>query len=105
MPKGNNAKELYNLLNSWDVAQQFLADIYSTWHIVAIICGISLCKYLSKFEYMEYGMELFNVFVCSNLNCIGYTNALDVAHYFMAYLCAGYCGQFGFDGCALVCIL
>ncbi|XP_036220296.2 choline transporter-like 1 [Bactrocera oleae] len=64
MPKGNNAKELYNLLNSWDVAQQFLADIYSTWHIVAIICGISLLISIALVTLMHWMSRIISWLIC-----------------------------------------
>uniref|UniRef100_A0A034VZ78 Choline transporter-like protein n=1 Tax=Bactrocera dorsalis TaxID=27457 RepID=A0A034VZ78_BACDO len=64
MPKGNNAKELYNLLNSWDIAQQFLADIYSTWHIVAIICGISLLISIALVTLMHWMSRIISWLIC-----------------------------------------
>lgn len=52
VPKSKEApiKNMYKMLNSWDAAQQFLGDVYASWHFIAIICGISFCKYL-KFKY------------------------------------------------------
>lgn len=64
LPKGKNAKELYNMLNSWDVAQQFLADIYSTWHIVAIICGISLLISIALVTLMHWMSRIISWLIC-----------------------------------------
>jgi len=50
VPKGTgqNVKKYienyYEMLNNWDVAQQFVGDIYSTWHIIALVCGLALRK-------------------------------------------------------------
>lgn len=41
VPK-HSSEKIYEALNNWDVAQQFLGDIYSTWHIIAAVCGVSL---------------------------------------------------------------
>jgi len=38
------------MLNNWDVAQQFVGDIYSTWHIIAMVCGLALRKSLHIFH-------------------------------------------------------
>lgn len=48
VPKSKEApiENMYKMLNSWDAAQQFLGDIYASWHFIAIICGIAFCKYL-----------------------------------------------------------
>ncbi|CAD7003889.1 CTL-like protein 1 [Ceratitis capitata] len=64
MPKGRNATELYNLLNSWDVAQQFLGDIYSTWHIIAIICGISLLISIALVTLMHWMSRIISWLIC-----------------------------------------
>lgn len=47
VPKNKEAsvKDMYKMLNSWDATQQFLGDIYATWHYIAIICGISFCMF------------------------------------------------------------
>lgn len=65
MPKSKNApvKDMYNMLNSWDVAQQFLGDIYATWHFVAIICGLSFCKYMHTYSiiYISFTYSKSNI--------------------------------------------
>ncbi|XP_017469747.1 PREDICTED: CTL-like protein 1 [Rhagoletis zephyria] len=64
MPKGKNAVELYKLLNSWDVAQQFLGDIYSTWHIVAIICGFALLISIALVTLMHWMSRIISWLIC-----------------------------------------
>ncbi|XP_053955817.1 choline transporter-like 1 [Anastrepha ludens] len=64
MPKGKNASELYKLLNSWDVAQQFLGDIYSTWHIVAIICGFALLMSIVLVTLMHWMSRIISWLIC-----------------------------------------
>lgn len=41
---GAQVKDMYNILNSWGAAQQFLADIYKTWPLITLICLLSLGK-------------------------------------------------------------
>lgn len=44
MPTGKNApgetvREAYDFLNSWTATQQLLSDIYTTWPVIALMCG------------------------------------------------------------------
>lgn len=46
MPKDKKApiKELYKKLNSWDSAQQFVADVYTSRYFIIGVCALAFCK-------------------------------------------------------------
>lgn len=44
---------MYNILNSWGAAQQFLADIYKTWPLITLICLLSLGKDLKALNLIN----------------------------------------------------
>lgn len=92
------------MLNNWDVAQQFLGDIYSTWHIIAIVCAVSLRMlsiYISNYKLKARLM----LSLSSHIHCLGHHDALAIPHRLVAHLCAGYCGQCRPDSSSLVCLL
>lgn len=66
VPKGNveYTKELYGLLNSWDIAQQFLGDIYATWHFIAIICGFALILSIVLVILMHWLTRIVSWLIC-----------------------------------------
>lgn len=66
VPKGNveYTKELYGLLNSWDIAQQFLGDIYSTWHYIAILCGFALLLSIVLVIMMHWLTRIVSWLIC-----------------------------------------
>ncbi|XP_055843099.1 choline transporter-like 1 [Episyrphus balteatus] len=66
VPKGSveYTKELYSLLNSWDIAQQFLGDIYSTWHYIAILCGFALILSIVLVIMMHWLTRIVSWLIC-----------------------------------------
>lgn len=50
IPNGRNApkdqvRDMYDLVNSWSAAQQFLSDLYVTWPLILIMCFGALRKF------------------------------------------------------------
>ncbi|XP_068158543.1 choline transporter-like 1 [Drosophila tropicalis] len=66
VPKGTGSqvKDLYNMLNNWDVAQQFLGDIYSTWHIIAMVCGLALLISIALVTMMHWLSRIVSWLIC-----------------------------------------
>ncbi|XP_073836524.1 choline transporter-like protein 1 isoform X1 [Musca autumnalis] len=85
MPKSKNApvKDMYNMLNSWDTAQQFLGDIYSTWHFIAIICGLSFLISIALVILMHWLSRIVSWLICVLVivASIGLTGALWYTYY------------------------
>ncbi|XP_030375128.1 CTL-like protein 1 isoform X2 [Scaptodrosophila lebanonensis] len=85
VPKGKSAqvKDMYDMLNSWDVAQQFLGDIYTTWHIIAAICGISLLISIALVTLMHWLSRIVSWLICVLVivASIGLTGTLWYAYY------------------------
>ncbi|XP_017840759.2 CTL-like protein 1 [Drosophila busckii] len=78
-----DAKELYTMLNNWDVAQQFLGDIYATWHIIAMVCGLSLLISIALVTMMHWLSRIVSWLICVLVivASIGLTVALWYAYY------------------------
>lgn len=49
---GDQVREMYDLVNSWSAAQQFLSDLYVTWPLILLM---SFCA-LGKLEFIEVRM-------------------------------------------------
>ncbi|XP_055912747.1 choline transporter-like 1 [Eupeodes corollae] len=66
VPKGSidTTKEIYSLLNTWDVAQQFLGDIYSTWHYIAMLCGFALLLSIVLVIMMHWLTRIVSWLIC-----------------------------------------
>ncbi|XP_060655120.1 choline transporter-like 1 [Drosophila nasuta] len=77
------ADEVVNVLNSWDVAQQFLSDIYSTWHLIAAVCGISLLISIVLVITMHWLSRLVSWIICVLviIASVGLAGALWYAYY------------------------
>ncbi|XP_037933958.1 choline transporter-like 1 [Teleopsis dalmanni] len=85
VPKGKQeqAQQIYKVLNNWDVAQQFLGDIYSTWHIIAVICGISLLISIALVILMHWLTRIVSWLICILVivASVGLSAALWYAYY------------------------
>ncbi|KAL9903511.1 choline transporter-like 1 isoform X2 [Glossina fuscipes] len=85
MPKSNKApvKDMYKMLNSWDAAQQFLCDIHSTWHFIAIICGLSFLISIALVILMHWLSRIVSWLICIFVivASLGLTVALWYAYY------------------------
>ncbi|TDG45455.1 hypothetical protein AWZ03_008078 [Drosophila navojoa] len=76
-------KEMYKMLNNWDVAQQFLGDIYSTWHIIASVCAVSLLISIALVTMMHWLSRIVSWLICVLVivASVGLTAALWYAYY------------------------
>lgn len=85
VPKSKNApvEDMYKLLNSWDAAQQFLGDIYATWHYIAIICGIAFLISIALVTLMHWLSRIVSWLICVLviIASVGLTAALWYAYY------------------------
>uniref|UniRef100_A0A1I8Q928 Choline transporter-like protein n=1 Tax=Stomoxys calcitrans TaxID=35570 RepID=A0A1I8Q928_STOCA len=85
MPKGSNApvKDMYKMLNSWDAAQQFLGDIYATWHYIAIICGLAFLISIALVILMHWLSSIVSWLICTLVivSSVGLTGALWYVYY------------------------
>ncbi|XP_034481888.1 CTL-like protein 1 [Drosophila innubila] len=82
VPKQSSA-EMIDLLNNWDVAQQFLGDIYSTWHIIAMVCGVSLLISIVLVTMMHWLSRVVSWLICVLVivASVGLAGALWYAYY------------------------
>uniref|UniRef100_A0A6P4FXR8 Choline transporter-like protein n=1 Tax=Drosophila rhopaloa TaxID=1041015 RepID=A0A6P4FXR8_DRORH len=66
VPKGTGEKvqNYYDMLNNWDVAQQFVGDIYSTWHIIAMVCGLALLISIALVTMMHWLSRIVSWVIC-----------------------------------------
>ncbi|KAL7732019.1 hypothetical protein ACLKA6_015782 [Drosophila palustris] len=82
VPK-QSSTEMIDLLNNWDVAQQFLGDIYSTWHIIALVCGVSLLISIVLVTMMHWLSRVVSWLICVLVivASVGLAGALWYAYY------------------------
>ena len=69
VPSGKNApgkevKELYNLISSWDFVEQTSRDLYKSWHIILIVCGISLVLSVILIGLLHYLTQMISWLIC-----------------------------------------
>lgn len=82
MPTGENApgervREAYELLNSWNAAQQMLSDLYLTWPYMIAMCFGALSKLKNYFCYADANkcqaaimfLYVTNIDILSDKNC------------------------------------
>ena len=69
VPSGKNAlnkeiKELYSLVTSWDILEQAFTDLYKTWHVIVIVCGISLILSIILIGLLHYLTQFISWLIC-----------------------------------------
>lgn len=69
IPSGENAplkevRELYGLINKWDIVQQLLADLYKTWPTVLMLCGFSLVLSIILIGLLHYLTQIISWLIC-----------------------------------------
>lgn len=69
IPSGKNAPlkevtELYSLISSWDFVEHTARDLYKSWHIIAIICVISLVLSIILIGLLHYLTQLISWLIC-----------------------------------------
>ena len=69
VPTGKNgplkeAKELYNLISSWDFVEQTARDLYKSWHVIALVCGISLVLSIILIGLLHYLTQIISWLIC-----------------------------------------
>lgn len=69
IPTGKNAplkevKELYSIISSWDFVEQTARDLYKSWHIIALICFISLVLSVILIGLLHYLTQIISWLIC-----------------------------------------
>jgi solute carrier family 44 (choline transporter-like protein), member 1 len=69
IPAGKNAplkeiKELYNVVSHWDFVEQTGRDLYKSWHIILIVCVISLVFSLILIGLLHYLTHIISWLIC-----------------------------------------
>lgn len=69
IPTGKNAplkgvKDLYSLISSWDFVEQTARDLYKSWHIIALVCVISLVLSVILIGLLHYLTQIISWLIC-----------------------------------------
>lgn len=69
IPTGKNVptetvKELYGLLNSWDIAQQFVSDMYKAWPFIFLSTVLALVLSIIMIALMHYLTKIVSWLIC-----------------------------------------
>lgn len=69
IPTGKNApykevKELYSLISSWDFVEQTARDLYKSWHVILLICAISLVLSMILIGLLHYLTQIISWLIC-----------------------------------------
>lgn len=69
IPTGKNAplkeaQELYNLVSSWGFVEQTARDLYKSWHIIALICGLALIFSIILIGLLHYLTQIISWLIC-----------------------------------------
>jgi solute carrier family 44 (choline transporter-like protein), member 1 len=69
VPTGKNAplkeaQELFNVVSSWDFVEQTARDLYKSWHIIALICGLSLIFSIILIGLLHYLTQIISWLIC-----------------------------------------
>jgi solute carrier family 44 (choline transporter-like protein), member 1 len=69
VPSGKNgplkeAKELYNLISSWDFVEQTARDLYKSWHVIALICLVALVLSIILIGLLHYLTQIISWLIC-----------------------------------------
>jgi solute carrier family 44 (choline transporter-like protein), member 1 len=88
IPTGENAphkeiKELVNLISSWSFVEQTAKDLYKSWHIIALICGLSLIFSIILIGLLHYLTQIISWLICIfvGIASIGLTVILWMTYY------------------------
>jgi solute carrier family 44 (choline transporter-like protein), member 1 len=65
IPNGKNsplkeANELYNVISRWDFVEQTASDLYKSWHIILIVCFVSLVFSIILIGLLHYLTQLIS---------------------------------------------
>lgn len=69
IPTGKNApykevQELYNLIGSWNFVEQTSRDLYKSWHVIALVCVISLVLSIILVGLLHYLTQFVSWLIC-----------------------------------------
>ncbi len=69
IPTGKNAphheiKQLIDLVGSWGFVEQTATDLYKSWHIIALVCGISLILSVILIGLLHYLTQIISWLIC-----------------------------------------
>lgn len=69
IPTGKNApgkevRDMYALLNSWGVAEQFMSDLYKTWPIIVILCFGALLLSIVMITMLHWLTKIISWLIC-----------------------------------------
>lgn len=94
MPTGKNApgetvREAYDFLNSWTATQQLLSDIYTTWPVIALMCGAAFGMMNLHYQVYEPILNIYRHILFSLLRYYYWTDELADASNLLVdlYLC------------------
>lgn len=57
-------QNMYNLLNSWDIADQLLSDLYKTWPIIALFCLCALLLSIVLITMLHWLTKIISWLIC-----------------------------------------
>lgn len=69
IPTGENAplkevKDLINLVESWGFVEQTATDLYKSWHVIALVCGLSLVLSVILIGLLHYLTQIISWLIC-----------------------------------------
>lgn len=69
IPTGNNAphkeiKQFVDLVGSWGFVEQTATDLYKSWHIIALVLGISLVLSIILIGLLHYLTQIISWLIC-----------------------------------------
>lgn len=69
IPSGKNAplkevQEFYDLVSSWDFVEQTARDLYKSWHVIALICGLALIFSIILIGLLHYLTQIISWLIC-----------------------------------------
>lgn len=69
IPTGNNAphkeiKQFIDLVGSWGFVEQTATDLYKSWHVIALVCGISLVLSIILIGLLHYLTQIISWLIC-----------------------------------------
>lgn len=59
-----NVNELYEVISRWDFVEQTARDLYKSWHIIVLICFISLVLSIILIGLLHYLTQIISWLIC-----------------------------------------
>ncbi|KAG5678794.1 hypothetical protein PVAND_008429 [Polypedilum vanderplanki] len=69
IPTGKNApikeaQELFNVVSGWDFVEKTAHDLYKSWHVIALVCGLSLIFSIILIGLLHYLTQIISWLIC-----------------------------------------